>query len=92
MEEKEYEIWLGGYSIQGGGGKAQFINKSKGVNFADACKKCVYPDDYHYEPLRGKPLKIDYEGKKNTKMMYGKPTDWGISYFDNEVDARKQFG
>lgn len=74
---KDFEIWTEGYSFNGGDhGIAQFICKSKGNTFREACINAY------------KAGLFKNWGNFNEEHL----TLWGCGLYSNEQDARKSFG
>ena len=76
MDMKFFDIWSEGYTIRGQKGPAQFITRSFGTDFRDAC---IYA--YNLGDFEG-------YGHFDEKTL----TLWGCHLFDNQEDARKSFG
>jgi hypothetical protein len=97
---KEYEIWIEGYAATGESGPANFIGKSHGEDFTDACVNFRYPDDiYSYDKSKvivpkGTPLNLDKDSNGELRLSNRTkgPMIWACALFDNEVDARKSYG
>ena len=77
MEEIEFEIWSEGFVCSGGIAKAMFHGKFKAETFKDAVSKWK------------NSVKDDY---MRECIDTEKLTCWGTRLFDNESDARKNFG
>lgn len=69
---KEFEIWSEGYAATGEHATADFIGKSMGNNFDEACENFRYPKDITVEYTgdviikKGAPLSLD----RNTDGSY----------------------
>lgn len=75
-----YDVWIEGYLITGMGGipaQAKKIGTVEAETFAAACDKVCLPIEW--QKLNG------YYDRQHG-------TVWGCRLFDNEADARKQFG
>jgi len=73
-EDKEFEVWLEGYSATGQEGKHQYIGKEKAKDFKEACYKAIKKwcnNDKDFEEY--------YDSEKCTF--------WGCRCFDNEADS-----
>lgn len=86
----EFEIWMAGYAATGNYSRAQFIGKSEGIDFLDACSNFRYPENIT-RPYDGKIL-IHKGEKLGFDTHYGYPTIWACRLHDNEIDARENFG
>ena len=73
---KTYDIWAEGYAVTGNRSGANFICKSSGVTFKDACQAAHRAGKFEgygrYDP--------DHNSV------------WGCRLYDNEADARRVFG
>lgn len=89
-ELKEFEIWSEGYAATGESEQAVFYGVHKGRNFQDACMRYFLlaelnqrewhdANDSYYDTSR-----FDYNGNSNSI--------WACKLYDNEADARKNFG
>lgn len=84
---KKYEIWVEGFQVTGQSSRAQKIGEIKANSFLEACRKlCGKMNDYS-EETRG--INID-TGQVVVKR--NNPHIWGCKLFDNEKDARRNFG
>jgi hypothetical protein len=79
MDEKEYDVWMEGYSATGERDVAKFMGSYNAKSFAHACHICMC---LYY--LKIGQERWDYDPKT---LSY-----WGMRLFENEVDARKSFG
>lgn len=78
---KIYKVWSEGYSVTGQHCTAFIIGEIKAPSFGDAC-----------ELLHQKP---EYKSLFSTATLPNGDTayfSWGCRLFDNEQDARKNFG
>ena len=86
---KEFEIWMEGYSATGDYSDAQMIGKEFGSTFDDAIKNYIkkHPQCGIEENTR--------ERYSSDEYYYNRRSNWNIwacDLFDNEFDARKNFG
>jgi hypothetical protein len=71
-----YNIWVEGFSATGQHGPAQFIASVDSTSFKEACIKLATPE-----------IQRKYGNFNETYL-----TLWGCKLFDNEVDARRNYG
>jgi len=76
--EKEIQIWEEGFAITGNTGTALLRGSYYAEDFDDAVKQLMFE----------KPeLDIEWD-----RFGRGRHAVWGCELFDNEIDARKNFG
>lgn len=73
---KSYQIWMEGFNVTGDGSSASFLGEFQSDTFLKAVDQAV--KEHCLEHV----YKIDN----------GHPYIWGCRVFDNEKDARKNFG
>lgn len=74
----QFEIWTEGYGATGEHGNARFHGKFKGQTFKDAV--------YNYiNTLSSEEQKLFKDNEYGLRL-------WGCKFFDNEIDARKNYG
>ena len=73
---KTYEIWCEGFAVTGNTGQAQLLGTSSGVDFINACNKFF----------------LNTRDGHLYECRGGQPSFWGCRLFDNEADARRNFG
>lgn len=74
----QFEVWTEGYRCTGDIGTAQFHGKFEGETFRDAVYKYVET--------------LSDDSKSSFKDNEYGMRFWGCEFFDNEKDARKNFG
>lgn len=74
-----YDIWVEGYAVSGGAMRAQFLGTFMVDSFDEAVR--VWDRRKNYDNAWGRLE--HYEGNWYV---------WGCQLFDNETDARKNFG
>lgn len=81
LDKKKYEIWMEGFSATGQEGKAQLVvSNIEAFSFHEACS-------IHFSKLTKEESEYwSYSKQSNTWAI------WGCRLFDNEIDARKNFG
>lgn len=82
------EIWMEGYVIQGGEGKASLVATIEADSFDEAVEK--YNGTAKQPANRREPLGFGEHSPAD--LRDGVWTIWGCRLFDNEADARKNFG
>ena len=75
---KNYEVWTEGYTATGENSKATFHGIFLGSTFKDAV--------YNYIKTLSKGSQ-QYFKENNSELRF-----WGCRFFDNEIDARKNYG
>lgn len=79
QEEREYEIWMEGYSCTGQHQSAVLLGKQAGSSFDDAVEKFKLAHAPDHDSIM--------YSKERQKW-----STWGCALYDNESDARKAFG
>lgn len=69
-----FQVWMEGFHVMEGRGKAEFLGTYEGETFQEACQKAT---DAH-------PGLGNYNKEENSI--------WGCRLYDNEIDARKNYG
>ena len=72
-----YTLWMEGVLATGIQAPASYLGEWPGETFLDACKKWAKDTD---------------QGTLFRVGAGGVPISWGCQIYDNEVDARRQFG
>lgn len=75
---KTYDIWSEGYRIMCEYSDAHIMGKGQGNSFREACIQC----------FNSRPKDPEWAFNFNEEKL----TFWGCKLFDNETDARKNFG
>ena len=73
---KKYEVWMEGYSVQGNDAGAELISVVTADTFKEACTLAW----------------TDNDGNVKSSFDPERLTFWGCRLFDNENEARKNFG
>lgn len=95
---KNFQIWIEGYAATGEHSTASYVGESEGETFLDACINFRYPEDIIREwdgavlIKKGSPLSMDKNSEGELRLHNGNPCSWACTYYDNEFDARKNFG
>lgn len=76
LVEREFDIWVEGYSATGEQSPARYLGKARGYNFRSAC--AAYHDS------------LDEHKRKDWNKE--RTAIWGCRLFHTEADARKSFG
>lgn len=75
---KTWAVWMEGWAATGQSSPAQFMGRYDGKNFAQACSNWN--------------LDAQHKGKDYGTFDPDTLSVWGCRLFDNERDARKNFG
>lgn len=88
-ENREFEIWMEGYSATGEQSTAQMIGKGFGCTFDEAVRDYMSKNPGHgiRENTRGMYMSEEYYQNRRSNWNI-----WACNLFDNEADARKSFG
>jgi len=73
---RKYEVWMEGHGAQGNAAGAHLVGKYMASDFAEACRLAFTEDDGSLDELFN-PDTLTY---------------WGCGLFDNEMDARRNYG
>lgn len=72
-----YPVWMEGFVATGGQSKANYLGEFEANSFADACRIAC---------------KTKLKDVTLFDIRNGIPCYWGCCMYDNEVDARENFG
>lgn len=91
--EKEFEIWSEGYRTNGESSQAHFHGKSRGKDFIEACQN-FFKGARYFSVHRPEEIYTESELSTLERLGMTEPTAyfWGCKLYDNETDARKNFG
>ena len=79
--EKHYQVWQEGFAATGGSCEGSFIGETKANSFDEAVIK-----------LYGRKLDMEEDNPKEYRRLGGRLCSWAMRFYDNESDARKDFG
>ncbi len=88
----KFQVWREGFGLsvdEGGRQPAEMFGEAEGATFVEACQNFFesHPE-FNWPP--GYEKEFFPEGL--FRLEGGRPIWWGCNLFDNEADARKQFG
>ena len=72
-------VWMEGYAATGEHSCAQYIGCVKATSHIEACEILCRDE-------------LDKNDDGTLRLINGNPVIWACSLFDNEIDARKNFG
>ena len=82
MSKKTFQIWSEGFAATGESEKAHFYGYSQGETFNQAC--------LDFRDSNGAKLGLDLNKDGALREEY--PSIWACRLYDNESDARKNYG
>lgn len=93
-ELKEYEVWMSGYRATGESAQAHLVGKIKARNWGQACHMLMAKQFLEYAEKINAPDfdPNSYQTPARWDYDINKFTYWACSLYDNEEDAREQFG